>query len=173
MTPWTFFHALCFHRESAAWVRSLAPPCDETPRVVLVVRGWHGQEQELGRPDFWQQLLWHWRCGVPRGRLLVTARMVRRLSAMTACMWRCVEVIRVLHGRWERFKLALCLGILESKRRNCFQYQKDVCCVCKLNDWIRSNDTLCPDHCNKFQPHSKGSGRGQKCLCGNGHGGAT
>ena len=71
------------------------------------------------------------------GGCVVTARMLRRLSAMTACMWRCLEVMGVLLGRWERFKLALCPGILKSKRRSCFQYQRDVGCVCKLNDRIR------------------------------------
>merc|ERR1719374_538871 len=45
---------------------------------------------------------------------------------------------------------------------NYFQYQEDVGCVCMLNDWISSNDEICPDNYNYFQFKLKGKGRSEK-----------
>merc|ERR1719374_428293 len=45
---------------------------------------------------------------------------------------------------------------------NYFQYQEDVGCVCMLNDWISSNDEICPDNYNYFRFKLKGKGRSEK-----------
>ena len=45
---------------------------------------------------------------------------------------------------------------------NYFQYQEDVGCVCMLNDWISSNDEICPDNYNYFLFKLQGKGRSEK-----------